>query len=454
MRQAGRSLPEYRAIRGDGSILDAIARPDLAAEITLQPVRRYGVDAAVLFSDIVVPAHAVGFGIDVTPGTGPVAVEPLRHRARSATGCDRSSPTTSPTSPRPCSIVAGELDRRRARPRLRRRAVHRRQLPDRGSPESNVRAHQGARPDGRDAVARRHGPAGDDGRHVHRRPALGRAPRRSSCSTRGPVRCRRADYERLVLPHSRRVFAELAARHPDAPGIHFGIGCDHLLESMWAAGPRVIGLDWRTSIARRPRSSRRRRRGAGQPRPGPRAGRRRRRPRRHPRRAGRQRRPPGARLQPRPRCPPGIRPRRAGGDRRPRPRDDDADDHWRRADGVRHATAPEDIEAYYTDIRRGRPPSAEQLADLTRRYEAIGGLSPLAAITEAQRAGLQAALDERSAGDFVVAVGLKHADPKIEAGVATLAANGVERIVGLVLAPHFSALSVGEYLGRARGRRR
>src|SRR4051812_19763050 len=80
MRQAGRSLPEYRAIRGEGSILDAIKQPQLAAEITLQPVHRYGVDAAVLFSDIVVPAHAVGFGIDVAPGTGPVAVAPLRAR--------------------------------------------------------------------------------------------------------------------------------------------------------------------------------------------------------------------------------------------------------------------------------------------------------------------------------------------------------------------------------------
>ncbi|MCX6526572.1 MAG: uroporphyrinogen decarboxylase, partial [Actinobacteria bacterium] len=78
MRQAGRSLPEYRAIRGDGSILDAIKNPELAARITLQPVERYGVDAAVLFSDIVVPAHAVGFGIDVAPGTGPVAPSPLR----------------------------------------------------------------------------------------------------------------------------------------------------------------------------------------------------------------------------------------------------------------------------------------------------------------------------------------------------------------------------------------
>jgi uroporphyrinogen decarboxylase len=56
------------------------------------------------------------------------------------------------------------------------------------------------------------------------------------------------DYRRLVLPHSRRVFAELAARHPGVPGIHFGIGCDHLLEAMYEAGPRMIGLDWRTSI--------------------------------------------------------------------------------------------------------------------------------------------------------------------------------------------------------------
>ena len=77
MRQAGRSLPEYRAIRGSGSILDAIKQPRLAADITLQPVQRYGVDAAVLYSDIVVPAHAVGFGIDVAPGTGPVAEQPF-----------------------------------------------------------------------------------------------------------------------------------------------------------------------------------------------------------------------------------------------------------------------------------------------------------------------------------------------------------------------------------------
>jgi uroporphyrinogen decarboxylase len=78
MRQAGRSLPEYRAARGDGSILSAIADAALSAELTLQPVRRYGVDAAIVFSDIVVPLHAIGFGVEVEAGRGPVVAAPFR----------------------------------------------------------------------------------------------------------------------------------------------------------------------------------------------------------------------------------------------------------------------------------------------------------------------------------------------------------------------------------------
>ena len=81
MRQAGRALPEYRAARGTGSILSAIADAPLAAELTLQPVRRYGVDAAILFSDIVVPVHAIGFGVDIEPGRGPVMAQPFRSAA-------------------------------------------------------------------------------------------------------------------------------------------------------------------------------------------------------------------------------------------------------------------------------------------------------------------------------------------------------------------------------------
>jgi ferrochelatase len=110
----------------------------------------------------------------------------------------------------------------------------------------------------------------------------------------------------------------------------------------------------------------------------------------------------------------------------------------------------EEVEGYYTDIRRGRAPTPELLAELVGRYDAIGGTSPLAERTEAQAAALQAALDGLAPNRYVVTLGLKHADPKIEAGIDELASRGVDRIVGLVLAPHYSAFSVGQYLDRAR----
>lgn len=106
---------------------------------------------------------------------------------------------------------------------------------------------------------------------------------------------------------------------------------------------------------------------------------------------------------------------------------------------------PDDVEAYYTHVRRGRPPAPEQLADLRRRYDAIGGTSPLLARTREQAAGIQAALGD----GFLVELGMKHAAPFIEDGVAALVKVGVAGIVGLVLAPHYSVLSVGEYAERA-----
>src|SRR5262245_20762567 len=247
MRQAGRSLPEYRQVRGDGSILDAIKQPDLAAEITLQPVRRYGVDAAVLYSDIVVPSHAVGFGIDVAPGTGPVAASPLRSDADLA--------RLRPLAPDDVGYVAAAVELVAA------------ELP----PDVPVLAFAGA-PftvasyliEGRPSREYRHTKAmmrTDEAlwHCVMERLAdsaisfldvqlsHGAGAFQLFDSWAGTLS--RVDYERFVLPHSRRVFGELAVRHPDAPGIHFGIGCDHLIEPMHAAGPRVIGLDWRTSIS-------------------------------------------------------------------------------------------------------------------------------------------------------------------------------------------------------------
>jgi ferrochelatase len=109
----------------------------------------------------------------------------------------------------------------------------------------------------------------------------------------------------------------------------------------------------------------------------------------------------------------------------------------------------EEILPYYTDIRRGRPPTEEQLSDLTARYEAIGGLSPLAALTEAQRDALQTALNNIAPSTYHVALGLKHAAPMIEDAVQQLAQEGFTKIVALVLAPHFSSFSIGQYIDRA-----
>lgn len=113
-------------------------------------------------------------------------------------------------------------------------------------------------------------------------------------------------------------------------------------------------------------------------------------------------------------------------------------------------TGPDDIEAYYTDIRRGRPPTPEALADLVRRYEAIGGVSPLAEITEAQRAAIAGALHRLDPGRYEVRLGFKHAAPKVEATAGALVEEGYRRIVGLVLAPHYSVASIGGYVSQLR----
>jgi ferrochelatase len=111
--------------------------------------------------------------------------------------------------------------------------------------------------------------------------------------------------------------------------------------------------------------------------------------------------------------------------------------------------SPADVEAYYTHIRRGRPPTPELLAELQGRYAAIGGISPLLEITREQLAAISRALADGGLHNAVVALGQKHAKPFIEDGVNELVQAGVRRIVGVVLAPHYSSMSVGEYEARA-----
>jgi uroporphyrinogen decarboxylase len=247
MRQAGRSLPEYRALRGEGSILDAIKQYDRAAELTLQPVRRYGVDAAVLYSDIIVPAHAVGFGIDVTPGTGPVCEAPFRESADLNRLRPYEPEVDAPYIGRTVDLLSAEL-------------------PDSvpvlafaGAPFTVASYLVEGRPSRTYENTKR---------LMHTDPALWdqlmeRLVQHAVASIGAQLdhgarafqlfdswagTLSRSDYDTFVLRHSNAVFATLAVSHPGAPGIHYGVGCDHLLESMKAAGPKVLGLDWRTPI--------------------------------------------------------------------------------------------------------------------------------------------------------------------------------------------------------------
>jgi ferrochelatase len=110
---------------------------------------------------------------------------------------------------------------------------------------------------------------------------------------------------------------------------------------------------------------------------------------------------------------------------------------------------PDEIAAFYTRIRRGRPPDAAQLAELEGRYRAIGGVSPLAERTRAQVAAVRAELEHRAPGRYRVAFGAKHTEPFIENAAAELAADGHARVVGLVLTPHASSMGSQEYLDRA-----
>ncbi|MDO7906034.1 ferrochelatase [Paenibacillus sp. JX-17] len=116
----------------------------------------------------------------------------------------------------------------------------------------------------------------------------------------------------------------------------------------------------------------------------------------------------------------------------------------------------EDVEAYYTHIRRGNPPSPEQLKELVDRYEAIvGGVFPLRQNTDHQVEELQAALDEASRNqdvEFICYQGLKHAYPFIEDGVEQMARDGIKQGIGIVLAPHYSVMSVGSYIKRAQAK--
>jgi uroporphyrinogen decarboxylase len=243
MRQAGRSLPEYRALRRDGSILDAIRRPELAAEITLQPVRRYGVDAAILYSDIVVPIAAIGFGVDVKPGVGPVVEQPFRGPADLARLRPLEPDQDLPWVAETVRMVVKELD-----------------VPligFAGAPFTVASYLIEGRPS-RD-YARTKTVMYTDGATwstlLERLADLALASLLAQIEAgAGAVQLfdswagalSPADYRRFVLPATSRVFAGLA--DAGVPRIHFGVGTGELLGLMAEAGGDVVGVDWRVPL--------------------------------------------------------------------------------------------------------------------------------------------------------------------------------------------------------------
>ncbi len=247
MRQAGRSLPEYRAARGTGPSCPPSRTPPLSAELTLQPVQRYGVDAAIVFSDIVVPLHAIGFGVEVQAGLGPGGGRAVPQRSRPGAPASIRPGGRRPLRRRDGAPGgAGARGDGRGADRVRRRALHRGQLPRRGRAVAHLRQGQVAHARRSRAVEQLDRAPGRRRGRVACGPRSPPAPRSCSSSTAGPGALSPDEYVRFALPATRAVFegiADLAV-----PSILFGVGTGELLALMGTAGSDVVGVDWRVPL--------------------------------------------------------------------------------------------------------------------------------------------------------------------------------------------------------------
>jgi uroporphyrinogen decarboxylase len=244
MRQAGRSLPEYRAVRAGLSMLETCLRPDLVAEITLQPVRRYGVDAAILYSDIMVPLRAIGVDLDIVAGTGPVIARPIRTVA-DLDQLRELEPADVEYVSAAIAILVEELDGlpligfAGAPFTLASYLVE-------GGPSrdyAKTKVLMVSEPEVWDGLCTRL--ADISAAFLEVQIAAGAAAIQLFDSWAGSLSA--ADYARYAAPYSSRLLARLASA--GVPRIHFGVGTSELLPDMADAGADVIGVDWRLSIA-------------------------------------------------------------------------------------------------------------------------------------------------------------------------------------------------------------
>ncbi|MDQ1713299.1 MAG: uroporphyrinogen decarboxylase [Frankiaceae bacterium] len=243
MRQAGRALPEYREIRRGVSMLDSCMRPDLVTEITLQPVRRLGVDAAILFSDIVLPLRAVGVGLDIVPGVGPVVAEPFRGPA----DIDRLRPLEPDEDVPYVAEAVRLLVKELAVPLIGFAGAPftlASYLVEGGASKTHARtkAFMYADPAGWALLTERLADIALASlrAQVH----AGASAVQLFDSWAGALSA--ADYATYVLPASRRIFAGLADL--GVPRIHFGVGTGELLGLMGEAGADVVGVDFHLPI--------------------------------------------------------------------------------------------------------------------------------------------------------------------------------------------------------------
>ena len=243
MRQAGRSLPEYRALRTDRKMLDTCSNADLITEITLQPVRRYDVDAAIFFSDIVVPLRAIGIGVDIKPGVGPVVEHPIR----SAPDVARLRPLQPEDVPFVSAAVTSLVGELSGKPligfaggpfTLASYLVE-------GGPSKNFELTKtlmyGAPALWADLMSRL---AEITIGFLRTQVAAGASAIQLFDSWIGSLSL--DDYRSSVLPYSRRIFAALA--DTGVPRIHFGVNTGELLGAMGEAGADVVGVDWRVPL--------------------------------------------------------------------------------------------------------------------------------------------------------------------------------------------------------------
>ncbi|RDI22918.1 uroporphyrinogen decarboxylase [Lentzea flaviverrucosa] len=242
MRQAGRSLPEYRALRQGTAMLDACMDPEMVCEITMQPVRRHGVDAAILFSDIVVPLKAAGVDLDIVAGTGPVVANPVRTLEDVQALPELHAEQVQPVADA-IGLLLKELPQEVALIGFAGAPFTLASYLVEGGPSKNherTKALMHGNPELWHALLAKI--AGVTTAFLHAQLDAGVQAVQLFDSWAGALSER--DYREFVLPHSKRVLETITT----VPRIHFGVGTGELLPAMREAGADVVGVDWRIPL--------------------------------------------------------------------------------------------------------------------------------------------------------------------------------------------------------------